>query len=58
MSPLQILTEHLGQHDAKTALDAIKAGGWMVVRQDAIKLAQAHAVDGLRAANDSRRKAA
>lgn len=54
MSPIQILTEKLGPHDAKIALDAIKDGGWIIVGKDAIKLAQAHAL----ADNDNQRRAA
>lgn len=48
MSPIQILTEKLGPHDARIALDALADGKWIVVGKDAIVRAQREAVAAYR----------
>lgn len=42
-------------YTARTVLDALRAAGWIVVREDSIRLAQAHAREEER---DSRREQA
>jgi len=55
MTPRTALAEVYGAIQADDILAALKRAGWIVVRHDAIRLAQAHA----RAeANDNRREAA
>lgn len=54
MTPRTALAAEYGPIQADDILAALKRAGWIVVRHDAIKLAQAHA----RADNDNRREAA
>ncbi|MDI6028315.1 hypothetical protein QBK99_19160 [Corticibacterium sp. UT-5YL-CI-8] len=49
MTPLTVLATATDIYTARTVLDALKTAGWIVVRHDAIKLAQAHS----RADNDN-----
>lgn len=42
-SPYQIIEKRVGALPAAAVLDDLRANGWIVVRHDAIKLAQAHA---------------
>lgn len=42
-SPQQIIADRTGTLEAAAILSDLRAAGWMVVRHDAIKLAQAHA---------------
>jgi len=56
MSPIDILQEHLtgrwpspsAAGDAVAVIAALKDAGWIIVRHDAIRLAQAHARDDAR----------
>lgn len=48
-SPTEVLRPHCLEHGAQAAIDALRESGWIIVRHDAIRLAQAHA----RADNDN-----
>lgn len=43
ISPFQIIEKRVGSLPAAAVLDDLRVNGWIVVRHDAIKLAQAHA---------------
>lgn len=45
MSPLNALTQATDQYTAAIVMAALKSAGYIIVRHDAIKLAQAHARD-------------
>lgn len=48
MSPRTALAEVYGPIQADSILASLKAAGWIIVRHDAIRLAQAHARDEAR----------
>lgn len=41
MTPKQVIAERIGEHQAAACIDLLKEAGWIVVRHDAIRLAQA-----------------
>lgn len=43
MSPMNALTQVTDGYTAKAVVEALKAAGYIIVRHDAIRLAQAHA---------------
>lgn len=45
MTPKQVIAERIGEHQAAACIDLLKEAGWIVVRHDAIRLAQAHALN-------------
>lgn len=44
-TPTEIIAERIGAHEAAAVMALLKETGWIVVRHDAIRLAQAHAVN-------------
>lgn len=42
MTPKQVIAERIGDHEAAACIALLKEAGWIVVRHDAIRLAQAH----------------
>lgn len=55
MTPLTTIADATDIYTARKVVDALKKAGWIIVRHDAIKRAQAHA---LQEANDNIREAA
>ena len=45
MSPTETIAERIGDHEAAACIALLKEAGWIIVRHDAIKLAQAHAAN-------------
>lgn len=41
MTPKQVIAERIGDHEAAACIALLKEAGWIVVRHDAIRLAQA-----------------
>lgn len=41
MTPTEIIAERIGSHEAAAVMALLKETGWIVVRHDAIRLAQA-----------------
>lgn len=54
-SPSEVLAQELGTYDARLAMETLRDAGYIIVRHDAIRLAQLHARD--EAANDNVRPA-
>ena len=44
MTPKQVIAERIGEHQAAACIDLLKEAGWIVVRFDAIRKAQADAM--------------
>lgn len=55
MTPLTTIADATDIYTARKVVDALRRAGWIIVRHDAIKLAQAHARDE---ASDNIREAA
>lgn len=51
---IDVIEEYLDSTDSHQLVAKLRDAGWILVRHDAIKLAQAHARDELRADNDNR----
>lgn len=45
MTPKQVIAERIGEHEAAACIALLKEAGWIVVRHDAIRLAQLHAAN-------------
>lgn len=44
-TPTEIIAERIGAHEAKAVMALLKETGWIVVRHDAIRLAQMRSVN-------------
>lgn len=42
--PIDVIAERTGKHEAAAVIDLLREAGWMLVRHDAIRLAQVHAI--------------
>jgi len=42
--PIDVIAERIGAHEAAAVMALLKESGWLILRHDAIRLAQAHAI--------------
>ena len=40
--PIDVIAERIGAHEAAAVIDLLREAGWLILRHDAIRLAQAH----------------
>ncbi len=39
--PIDVIAERIGRHEAQAVIDLLREAGWLILRHDAIKRAQA-----------------